>query len=70
MSSAKPVRQYLTFKEAAAEYGISESCLRRATKDAEHPLPFVVPRGQKRGFRLFRGDLEKWLQGCRVVAEA
>lgn len=68
MISAKCNRQYLTFEEAAEEYSISETCLRRATKDTEHPLPFVCPRGQKRGFRLFRPDLERWLQECRVVA--
>lgn len=63
-----PKRQYLTFKEAAREYGVSETCLRRATKDEGHPLPFVVPRGQRRGFRIYRPDLERWLQECRVTA--
>lgn len=70
MVSIKGKRQYLTFKEAAEEFGVSVTCLRRATKDAVHPLPFVCPRGQTRGFKLYRPDLEKWLQECRVVAGA
>lgn len=67
---AKCNQLYLTFEEAADEYNVSETCLRNATKDTDHPLPVMIPRGQKRGFRLYRPDLEKWLRECTVTAGA
>lgn len=60
-------RQYVTFKEAAEEYGVSVSCLRRAIKSETNPLPYYCPNGQQRGWRLRRDEVAAWLEGWRVT---
>lgn len=59
------VKQYLRVPEAAKEFGIPESWLYRAIRLGE--LAYLVPAGQRRGWRLMRRDVERWLSGCRVT---
>lgn len=63
-------RDYLTFEQASREYKVSVSCLRRATKDPDNPLPYCKPGDQSRGYTLRRHELEKWLDSCMVYGDA